>query len=185
MEENTTTQAEGNSETNQSTQAKNDNMIPQSRLNEVISERNELRNQIGNLNQKFDGIQADQKAKREESMKKNDEWKTLLDERTTELEKANKVATKWTNYEDARRKTLTGKLSEEKQKFATSMPLTDLEEFVDLETKSVNANITNSSRAGVNPSGEFGGFSSYAEWAMKDPKGCEAHLANTTVGYIK
>ena len=79
MEENTTTQAEGNSETNQSTQAKNDNMIPQSRLNEVISERNELRNQIGNLNQKFDGIQADQKAKREESMKKNDEWKTLLD----------------------------------------------------------------------------------------------------------
>ena len=51
------------------------------------------------------------------------------------------------------------------------MKLTDLEEFVSLETTSQSAGKTNPSRAGVSPAGDFGGYSSYGEWANKDPKG--------------
>jgi len=43
------------------------------------------------------------------------------------------------------------------------------------------------SRVGAKPqdSGEFGGYSSMQEFAMRDPKGCEAYLENSTQGYIK
>tara|TARA_R100000353_G_scaffold139734_1_gene99505 strand:+ start:422 stop:628 length:207 start_codon:yes stop_codon:yes gene_type:complete len=68
------------------------------------------------------------------------------------------------------------------------MDLTKLQKFVDTEVQSVNPNAgkTNSQRQGVNPSGgEFGGYSSWAEFAMKDPKGAEAAIANETSNYIK
>ena len=44
------------------------------------------------------------------------------------------TANKWTDYEASRRKPLTEKLPENRQKFASSMSLTDLEEFVEMES---------------------------------------------------
>ena len=68
------------------------------------------------------------------------------------------------------------------------MSLQDLEEFVDIESASLNKGTgMDSSRVGAKPqdSGEFGGYSSIEEFAMRDPKGCETYLANSTKGYIK
>ena len=31
--------------------------------------------------------------------------------------------------------------------------------------------------------GDFGGYSSMEEWAIKDPKGCDEHLSNHVKGY--
>ena len=46
----------------------------------------------------------------------------------------------------------------------------------------VNANKLDSSRAGTTAKGEFGGYSSAAEWAAKDPKGYQEARSVTGSG---
>ena len=171
-EESKVTQTEENSATNPSTQAseKNDN-VPYSRFSEVVSERNTMKDEMKKLQDQLSSIDADRKVAREEKLKKNEEYETLVAEKNTEIEKLTGTANKWTEYEATRREVLTGKLPENRQQFASSMKLHKLEEFVELETTSQSAGKANPSRAGVSPTGDFGGFGSYAEWATKDPEG--------------
>ena len=180
-EENKAINIEENNADNPSTDAsKNNDAIPYSRFQEVNSERNNLKNQIATMQEKLDTIDAENKTKREERLKKNEEYTTLLAEKDADITKYKSTADKWNTYEATRRDSLTSRLPENKQKFASSMQLQDLEEFVELETANINKGTgTDSSRAGVQPAqaGEFGGYSSYAEWAAKDPKGYEQ--ANT------
>ena len=185
-EETKVTQAETNSETNPSTQAseKNDN-VPYSRFSEVVSERNTMKDEMKKLQDQLASIDADRKVAREEKLKKNEEYETLIAEKNTEIEKLSGTANKWTEYEATRREVLTGKLPENRQKFASSMKLTDLEEFVGLETTNQSAGKTNPSRAGVSPTGEFGGYKSWEEFAMKDPVGAERAIQDSTSNYIK
>ena len=185
-EETKVTQAETNSETNTSTQAseKNDN-VPYSRFSEVVSERNTMKDEMKKLQNQLSSIDADRKVAREEKLKKNEEYETLVSEKNTEIEKLTGTANKWTEYEATRREVLTGKLPENRQKFASSMKLNELEEFVELESSGQSAGKTNPSRAGVTPTGEFGGYSSTSEWASKDPNGFTRHLEENVEGYIK
>ena len=185
-EETKVTQAETNSETNTSTQAseKNDN-VPYSRFSEVVSERNTMKDEMKKLQDQLSSIDADRKVAREEKLKKNEEYETLVAEKNTEIEKLTGTASKWTEYEATRREVLTGKLPENRQKFASSMKLNELEEFVELESSGQSAGKTNPSRAGVSPTGEFGGYDSWQEFAIKDPKGAEQAIADSTTNYIK
>ena len=185
-EETKVTQAEANSETNPSTQAseKNDN-VPYSRFSEVVSERNTMKDEMKKLRDQLSSIDADRKVAREDKLKKNEEYETLIAEKNTEIEKLTGTANKWTEYEATRREVLTGKLPENRQKFASSMKLNELEEFVELESSGQSAGKTNPSRAGVTPTGEFGGYSSTSEWASKDPNGFTRHLEENVEGYIK
>ena len=177
--------AEGNSVPNPSTQAdkKETPLHENPRFKEVIGQRNETRDENSNLKQQLEKYQADEKAKEEKLLQEKGEFQTILDRKDAELEKANKKGTMWDEYETARRKTLTEGLPEAKQKFAVSMPLQDLEEFSSLESISANAGKTDSSRAGTTAKGEFGGYSSHAEWATKDPKGYkEANITPDSQG---
>ena len=127
-EENKTTKVEGNSETNPITEdSKNNESIPYSRFQEVNNSKKELQEKVTKMQEEFDTINADNKAKREDRLKKNEEYTTLLTEKDAEIEKLSGTANKWTDYEANRRKTLTEKLPENRQKFASSMGLTDLE----------------------------------------------------------
>ena len=80
------------------------------------------------------------------------------------------------------------KLPEGKREFGEGMELSKLQKFVETEVQAVNPNAgkTSSQRQGVTPNGgEFGGYGSYEEWASKDPVGCEKHLEQSTIGFIK
>ena len=115
-EETKVTQAETNSETNTSTQAseKNDN-VPYSRFSEVVSERNTMKDEMKKLQDQLSSIDADRKVAREDKLKKNEEYETLVAEKNTEIEKLTGTANKWTEYEATRREVLTGKLPENRQ----------------------------------------------------------------------
>ena len=187
-EENKTNTVEENNETNPSTDAGKNNDIPYSRFQEVNSEKNELKDQVIKMQEQLGEIDAANKAKREERMKKNEEYTTLIAEKDAEIEKLSGTANKWNEYETSRRDVLVSKLPENKQKFVSTMSLQDLEEFVDIESANLNKGTgMDSSRVGAKPqdSGEFGGYSSIEEFAMRDPRGCEAYLASNTKGYIK
>ena len=189
-EESKTNQVEETNATNPSTDASKNNDIPYSRFQEVNSAKKELADQNAKLTEQLNTIDADNKAKREERMKKNEDYKTLLSEKDAEIEKLSGFKTQWNEYEASRRDALQSKLPENKQKFASSMKLVELEEFVDIETANLNKGTgMDSSRVGAKATnaGEFNGYSSYAEWAEKDPNSYEQanRLANSgiKIGY--
>mgnify|MGYP003134661922 FL=1 len=188
-EESNVKAVEGNNETNPTSEgSKNNDAIPYSRFQEVVSEKNSLKDQVSQMQERLNEIDASNKAKREERMKKNEEYTTLLAEKDAEIEKYKGTADKWNDYETTRRESLVNRLPDNKQKFVSSMSLSDLEEFVDIETSNLNKGTgIDASRVGAKPqdSGEFGGYSSMSEFAMRDPKGCEAYLEANTKGYIK
>ena len=180
---------EENNETNPSTDAsKNNENIPYSRFQEVNTAKKELQDQVAKMQGQLNTIDAENKAKREDRLKKNEEYTTLLGEKDAEIDKLSGFKTQWNEYEASRRDALQTKLPENKQKFASSMKLVELEEFVDIETANLNKGTgTDSSRAGVKPAqaGEFGGYASTQEWAVKDPNGFTKHCEDNVEGYIK
>ena len=62
--------------------------------------------------------------------------------------------------------------------------LNKLESYVNKVT-TVNAPSTSQARATSGKVGEMGGYSSWEEFAMKDPRGAEKAIQNQTEGYIK
>ena len=181
-EENKTNAVEENNETNPSTDASKNNDIPYSRFQEVNTAKKELQDQVAKMQEQLNTIDADNKAKREERMKKNDDYKTLLTEKDAEIETLSGFKTQWNDYEASRRDALQSKLPENKQKFASSMKLVELEEFVDIETANLNKGTgMDSSRVGAKATGtgEFGGYSSWEEYAVKDPSNAEKALHNS------
>ena len=171
METNTTEQAEANSVTKPSTQAevKND-MIPKSRLDEVIGQRNDANTRIEKLEATINKFNAEGEKQREDKLKANEQHEVLITELKQKLETVTEKADHWNTYQEERRAMLNEKLPESQREFTTGMDLPTLEKFVDSGVQSDNANKTNSARQGVNPTGEFGGFNSHAEWASKDPQ---------------
>ena len=68
-EESKTNQVEETNATNPSTDASKNNDIPYSRFQEVVSEKNTLKDQVASMSERLNEIDAENKAKREERMK--------------------------------------------------------------------------------------------------------------------
>ena len=62
--------------------------------------------------------------------------------------------------------------------------LNKLETYVNKVTN-VNAPSTSSARATSGKAGDMGGYSSWEEYAMKDPKGAEKSIEDNTSNFIK
>lgn len=192
MEEKTT-QTEANQVKQPSTEASQNNVsdgIPKSRFDEVNTQKNEYKTQNQELQAQLDKIKADQEANRQKQLEQQGEYKTLLDEANLKLEKAQTDVKAWSEYKENKRNTLMEQLTDDSDKaIAGDLSLEKLELYVGKVNK-VNSLPTNTSRAaGQQPKGDFGGYSSYAEWATKDPKGYKE--ANSTpqghginIGYI-
>ena len=169
-----TQQAEGNSETNPSTQAdKND--VPYGRFQEVNQAKNQFKSENESLKAELDKLKMAQEEARQESLKKNSEFETLYNEAdgmAKKLAEQNKVLQGDLNsFRDG----LVNQVPEERRYVTENMSIANLQKFVQDEQLTVNANKTDSSRAGNTAKGDFGGYSSHAEWATKDPKGYQSN----------
>jgi len=69
--------------------------------------------------------------------------------------------------------------------YTEGMNMATLQKFVADEQTTANAGKTDPSRAGTTAKGEMGGYSSWEEFATKDPKGAETALMSDTKGYIR
>ena len=188
MAEENTTQTQANEVKQPSTEASQNNVsdgIPKSRFDEVNTQKNEYKTQVSDLQAQLDKIKGDQEAARQKQLEKQGEYKTLLDEANLKLEKAQTDVKAWSEYKENKRSTLMEQLTDDSDKsIADGLSLDKLELYVNKVTK-VNTLPTNTSRAGNTPQGEFNGYSSIQEWAMKDPQGAEKYLEQNTKGYIK
>ena len=189
-EETKTTQTEATQVNPPSTEAGKNNVsegnIPQSRFNEVNTQKNEYKTQVSDLQSQLDKFKSDQESARQKQLEKQGEYKTLLDEANAKLEKSSVVVKEYEEYKSNKRNSLMETLTEDTDKsIAEGLSLDKLELYVNKVTK-VNTVPTNTSRASNNqPVGDFGGYESLQEFAMKDPNGAEKYLEQNTKGYIK
>ena len=102
-------------------------------------------------------------------LKEKEEWKTLAEQNEAKLNDALPYKEKYETLYSANKQKILSKFPEEQQeKFKDKDP-----EWLEslLEAQGKNDFAEPSDRAGVPQKGEFGGYSSHAEWASKDPQG--------------
>ena len=180
----TQTTSNENTETNPSTEASQKN-VPYDRFQEVNQAKNDMANQVGKLQAQIDKMNADNKSKAEAKLVEDGKLKEALDLMTKERDSFKGQAEQWNSYQTDKRESLMGKLTNDDDKsIAEDLSLSKLETYVNKVTN-VNSPSTSQARASSGKVGEFGGYGSVEEYAMKDPKGFENHLRNNVKGYIK
>ena len=173
------TNSNENTETNPSTETSNKN-VPYDRFQEVVASKNEMAGQIGKLQAQIDKMNQDNKSKAEAKMVEDGKLKEALDIVTQERDSFKTQSEQWNKYQTDKRENLMSKLTDDTDK-SIAEGLTDLNKLETYVNKvvTVNAPSTSTARATTGKVGDMGGYSSYAEWAEKDPKGYQE--ANNTV----
>ena len=176
------TPVETNNVKNDSTEAEtNVNSIPKSRLDEVIAQRNKMGDELNDVRSQLDKFKADQEDARKKELEKQGEYKTLLDEQAKDMAKFKADSEAWNTYKSDKRASIMETITNDDDKaIAEGLSLNKLEMFANRVTQTPKSVNTPNQRPANTPTGEYGGYSSYAEWAMKDPKGYEQ--ANGSVG---
>ena len=178
-EEKVETQATQDTEVkNHSTNAEQKN-VPYDRFAEVNQAKNDLAGQVGKLQAQIDKMNQTSKQQEEAKMIEDGKLKEALDIVKKERDDFKVQAEQWNTYQTSKRESLMGKLTEDDDKsIAEGLSLDKLEKYVS-KVVNVSAPSTSSARATTGKAGEMGGYSSYAEWAQKDPKGYQE--ANNSV----
>ena len=117
----------------------------------------------------------------DDELKKNEEWKTLAEQNEAKLNEALPYKDKYEALYSVNKEKLLSRFPEDQQeKFKDKDP-----EWLEslLEAQGKNDFTETSERASVPKNQEFGGYNSMAEWAMKDPKGCDKYLTDSVKGY--
>ena len=175
----TQTQGDQNTVTNDSTQAETKN-VPYDRFTEVNQAKNDALVREGKLQAQIDKMNADSKSKQEAKMVEDGKLKEALDIVTKERDSYKTQSDQWTTYQSDKRETLMSKLTNDDDK-SIAEGLSDLNKLETYVNKVVNVNApsTSTARATTGKVSDMGGYSSYAEWAEKDPKGYQE--SNNTV----
>ena len=179
-EENTNTPiADDNSVKNDSTKADtNDNNIPKARLDEVVAQKHKAVDEANSYKAKYEELQAKQETARQKELEKQGEHKTLLDEANAKIEKLSGIAEEYTTYKTNKRASIMETITNDDDKLiAEDLSLDKLEKFAKRvgQTNTVgtpNQRPANSTKG----TGDFGGYSSWAEFAQKDPVGADKAL---------
>ena len=156
---------------NPSTEASEKN-VPYDRFQEVVNSKNDMASQVGKLQAQIDKMNATSKQQQEAKMIEDGKLKEALDIVTKERDDFKKQSDSWLSYQTDKRESLMSKLTDDDDKSIAEglSDLNKLETYVNKVTN-VNAPSTSTARATSGKVGDFGGYSSYTEWASKDPDG--------------
>ena len=166
------TTVETNNVTNDRTEPVENKNVPYDRFQEVVQSKNDMATQLGKLQAQIDKMNADNKTKQEAKMVEDGKLKEALDIITKERDTFKGQADQWNQYQSDKRETLMSKLTNDEDK-SIAEGLTDLNKLETYVNKvvTINAPSTSQARATTAKVGEMGGYSSYGEWAAKDPEG--------------
>ena len=178
----TTPIVDDNNAKNDSTKAETNDQqgIPKARLDEVVAQKHKAVDEANSYKSQLEELQAKQETARKKELEKQGEYKTLLDEANAKIEKLSSVAEEYNVYKTNKRASLMENITNDDDKLiAEDLSLDKLEKFANRvgQTNSVgtpNQRPANSTKG----TGEFGGYSSWAEFAMKDPVGADKALSD-------
>ena len=180
-EQNNQTQVENNNVKNDSTQPDtNDNYknVPDSRFDEVIAQKNKALEQANEYKSQLDKFQAEQETARQKELEKQGEYKTLLGEANAKIEKLSTIANEYTEYKSNKRASIMETITNENDKvIADGLSLDKLEMFANRVTQTNTVGTPNQRPANsTKGTGDFGGYASWQEFAVNDPRGAEKAL---------
>ena len=172
---------ETNNAKNDSTQAEtNDSYkdVPDSRFEDVIAQKNKANDRANTLQTELDKMKADQESVRKKKLEEDGQLKTLLDEQAKDLDKYKTQANEYTEYKANKRADIMETITNDEDKeIADGLSLDKLEMFANRVTQTNAVGTPNQRPANsTKGTGEFGGYSSWAEFAMKDPIGADKVL---------
>ena len=149
-----------------------DKNVPYDRFQEVVQSKNDMAGQLGKLQAQIDKMNSDNKSKQEAKMVEDGKLKEALDLVTKERDTFKGQSEQWNTYQTDKRESLMSKLTDDTDK-SIADGLSDLNKLETYVNKVVNVNApsTSKARATTGKVGELGGYSSYSEWASKDPDG--------------
>ena len=185
-EEKVETQATQDTEVkNHSTNAEDKN-VPYNRFAEVNQAKNDLATQNGKLQAQIDKMNETQKQQQQAKLVEDGKLQEALGIVSKERDTFKTQAEQWNQYQADKRESLMGKLTDDTDKSIADglNDLNKLETYVNRVTN-VNSPSTSTARATSGTAGDMGGYSSWEEFAMKDPKGAEKAISETTTNYIK
>tara|TARA_Y100000593_G_scaffold49877_1_gene93972 strand:- start:8422 stop:9006 length:585 start_codon:yes stop_codon:yes gene_type:complete len=173
-EQNETPIAENNSVTNDGTKAETNDQyknVPESRFEDLVAQKNKLKSEANEYKTKLEKFQADQESARKKDLEKQGEYKTLLDEANAEIKRLSKVDKEYTEYKTNKRALIMETIvNDEDKAIAEGLSLDKLELFANRVSQTNTLGTPNQRPANsTKGTGEFGGYSSYQEWAEKDP----------------
>jgi len=171
-----------NDDTKVESNVKEGNMVPQSRVNELTAKFHKVNNELEEL-------RKSQEEERAKQLEKQGEYQTMYEEQVqknkaqakeTDGYKADSDA--WNTYKTNKRASLMETITnDEDRSIAEDLSLAKLEKFANRVTQTNTVGTPNQRPANsTKGTGEYGGYSSYQEWALRDPKGYEQ--ANGIVG---
>ena len=160
--------------------------VPYNRFQEVVQSKNDMAGQLGKLQAQIDKMNSDNKSKQEAKMVEDGKLKEALDLVTKERDTFKGQSEQWNTYQTDKRESLMSKLTDDTDKNIAEglSDLNKLETYVN-KVVNVNAPSTSKARATTGKAGDMGGYSSWEEFAVKDPKGAEKAIAADTTNYIK
>lgn len=106
----------------------------QTKYRNEVDQSKKYRERAQTAETKLQELETVAEAARKADLEKRGEFETLAKELKTKLEKAQARADAFDEFESTRRTALLDKLPDDRKKFAESMSLENLEEFVTLET---------------------------------------------------
>jgi len=163
---------------------KKSNMIPQARFDEVNSKYRTLQEKFDNMNETIKQNEQQKEIKAGNLEKVIEQLNLEKKELTGQLEK---TSNNYTALESSVRNEYLAKIPEDKREKYEKYPVEAVKDIAEAFTSNTQGNSVkvDNSNPTRKPTGEFGGYSSFAEWASKDPKGYEKANNPVTAGGLK
>jgi len=155
-----------------------ENVAQESAQNEYIAESKKYRKRAQDAENKLANLQKQLETQQNQKLKEKEEYKTLAEKYEAQVNELNPYKEKYEGLVEQRRNVLLERLPEDKRETFKNKDLDVLEFMVsELKTKTQEPSARN--LVGTKNT-EFGGYSSFAEWAEKDPIGYASN--NTSSG---
>ena len=160
-----------------------ENVTQESAQNEYIAESKKYRKRAQDAETKLANLEKQLETQQNQKLKEKEEYKTLAEKYEAQVNELNPYKDKYEGLVEQRRNVLLERLPEDKRETFKNKDLDVLEFMVsELKTKTQEPSARN--LVGTKNT-EFGGYSSFAEWAEKDPIGYESQNRSNSAKGIK
>ena len=147
--------------------ADTENVTQDNAQNEYIAESKKYRKRAQDAETQLTNLQKQLESQENAKLKQKEEYKTLAEKYEAQVNELNPFKEKYETLVDQRRSKLLERIPEDKRETFKNKDLDVLEFMVDeLKTKTQEPSARN--LVGTKNT-EFGGYSSYSEWATKNP----------------
>ena len=160
-----------------------ENVTQEVAQNEYIAESKKYRKRAQDAENRLANLEKQLETQANTKLKEKEEYKTLAEKYEAQVNDLNPYKEKYEGLVEQRRSKLLDRLPEDKRETFKNKDL-DVLEFMTEQLKSKPSEPSARNLVGTKNQ-EFGGYGSWQEFAIKDPKGASKAIEESTTNFIK